>query len=247
MNKKETRKASLAFLTMVVTLGTTQAQVLIKNGELKNKNNFSITLEACLTTFKGSLLSVKDVPNDLQPPHGYVLSLKVFAAGDQVYACTGKEWKLHHPDAMLYCGDNALAPVVGHHSIANDLNYVRGDYDLSRHPKGPWGDNFGPKPAWRFKNKDGSMSLFIAKSKKEVAQKGTIPWLGIQGVFSNPQAAKELKAHKKFADFVQRLNTTGGLPGGPCSNTNKDAIFRAPYTANYYFYSGPPAVAAAGQ
>src|SRR5207248_10581376 len=41
-------------------------------------------------------------------------------------------------------------------------------------------------------------------------------------------------------DYIQRLNTVGGLPpAGQCDGRDGGREFRAPYTADYYFYGRP--------
>ena len=58
---------------------------------------------------------------------------------------------------------------------------------------------------------------------------GNIAWLLLQAVVTSPGPAR--------TDYVQRLNTTGGVaPAGSCTPGATTAV---PYTADYFFWRGP--------
>ena len=53
-----------------------------------------------------------DIPENLKPPAGEKLAMKVHASGSQIYACDGTQWTLTAPDAKLF--DDAGKQVGSH-------------------------------------------------------------------------------------------------------------------------------------
>jgi hypothetical protein len=62
-----------------------------------------------------------------------------------------------------------------------------------------------------------------------------IPWLKLSAASTTPGADGERLAH---TTFIQRVNTTGGLPpaASECSAASVGAQAEIPYTADYYFW-----------
>lgn len=56
--------------------------------------------------------TASDIPENLNPPAGDKLAMKVHASGSQIYGCDGTQWTLTAPDAKLF--DDAGKQVGSH-------------------------------------------------------------------------------------------------------------------------------------
>jgi hypothetical protein len=91
------------------------------------------------------------------------------------------------------------------------------------------GTHFGG-PTWQ--HCDGSEIVGKMSAKVDAPDAAAIPWLLLnvtshsgEGIFSR-------------VTFIQRIHTIGGLPlASFCSDSNHQAEFKSPYSADYYFYA----------
>ena len=83
-------------------------------------------------------------------------------------------------------------------------------------------------PTWEAN--DGSKIVAVVTAKEQ-APNGSIPWLLLQ--------VKSATGNGKFTNikWVQRLNTTNGIPSPECNRDRLNTEISIPYTADYYFYS----------
>jgi uncharacterized protein DUF3455 len=138
-------------------------------------------------------------------PAGQKVHFHAYAEGVQIYAWNGSTWVFQAPDALLFDNDGTL---IGSHYATT----------VSTTPP-------VVLPVWE----SNSGSLVIAERKAGVTvTQGVIPWLLLRKFSTDGNGI--------FADisYVQRVNTTGGVPTGP--GVTFGEIVRVPYTADYYFY-----------
>lgn len=91
------------------------------------------------------------------------------------------------------------------------------------------GTHFGG-PTWQ--HCDGSEIVGKMSAKVDAPNPTAIPWLLLnvishsgRGLFSRITS-------------IQRINTVGGLPpSSACADSNREAEFKSPYSADYYFYA----------
>jgi hypothetical protein len=101
------------------------------------------------------------------------------------------------------------------------------------------GTHFGG-PTWQ--HSDGSEMVGKMSAKVDAPEASAIPWLLLNvtshsgnGLFSR-------------ITFIQRINTVGGLPPSSLwAESNRDAEFRSPYSADYCFYAAKSALSLANQ
>jgi hypothetical protein len=161
-----------------------------------------------------------NVPSLIQTPAGVTLIHHFLATGTQDYKCTGTpvvgdagmtaySWPLAGPEAVL--SDNCGTHMATHFAG----------------PLGPTG------PEWKF-TMDGSI-VQGAKNNAGSAVAGSIPELLLHA--TDHVGAGEFEN----VTFIQRLNTTGGVAPAAttCSASNLGEVQKIPYTADYYFYTGP--------
>lgn len=85
-------------------------------------------------------------------------------------------------------------------------------------------------PAWQFKDGSRIVGKTIAQVKR--APLASIPWLLIEVVEHEGQGLLSR------VNFIQRINTEGGLPPlSPCNTNHLGSEKRIAYTADYVFYA----------
>jgi hypothetical protein len=147
-------------------------------------------------------------PAEIVVPTGNSVFLVGHATGVQIYACNGSTWgPTSTPDATLV-DDNGKV-VARHFAVTGPDGQVR--------------------PAWEATDGSGSRVVgALPPQAKVTVDPSAIPWLRL-GKFSTTPGLFEKTT------FIQRVNTTGGLPPkDPC--TTGDPAKRIPYTANYRFW-----------
>ena len=170
------------------------------------------------------------IPSAIAPPQNAQLLLIAHARGFQIYVCRPEGWVLKAPEAVLY---DQQGSAIGKH--------------------------FGG-PTWQ--HNDGSQIAGKLAAKVESPDPAAIPWLLLdvtahqpgspdRAAFAGPirsaffaegmgeRAGVEGDGIFSRVTSIQRINTVGGLPpASACSESNRDAEHKSPYSADYYFY-GP--------
>ncbi len=90
------------------------------------------------------------------------------------------------------------------------------------------GSHYGG-PTWKLQ--DGSEITGKMAARTDAPEKGAIPWL-LVSVASN--AGKGALAS---VNWIQRINTQGGLPPASCSEAEIGKEDKSSYSADYYFYA----------
>jgi hypothetical protein len=99
--------------------------------------------------------------------------------------------------------------------------YGRGRRPVGIHFRGPTFESF-----------DGSSVTGTLQASMDAPKPGAIPWLLLRAV------ANQGDGVLGQVDFVQRIETHGGVaPAGPC-DPRKDSTTAVPYRARYVFYAG---------
>jgi Protein of unknown function (DUF3455) len=99
--------------------------------------------------------------------------------------------------------------------------YGRGQHPVGIHFRGPTFESF-----------DGSSVTGTLQASVPAPEPGAIPWLLLRAV------ANQGDGVLGQVDFVQRIETRGGVaPAGPCDPA-KDSTIAVPYRARYVFYAG---------
>ncbi len=153
-------------------------------------------------------------PDALAVPSGATLKLHAHGDGAQIYLCTA-------------VGGAAGAP-------ARDVWVLKAPDAKLYGADGVQIGTHGAGPTWTAN--DGSAALGKKVAEAPAPEPGAIPWLLLQ-ISSNRGAGI-------FSDvrYVQRLAITGGkAPAAGCDAAAVGSAASVSYTAEYYFYSGPPA------
>lgn len=170
--------------------------------------------------------------DDLTPPPvpaGLEVGAELFLAGHGVgtqnYVCApsndGFAWTLFTPQATLFKDDDRQ--LTTHFSSPNpdENGVVRVSWQHSRDTSAVWA------------------SLVKASTDEAFVARGAIPWLKLKvvGRRAGPGGGDALTA----ATFIQRLNTAGGVapPTGCAAAADVGAKAFVPYSADYFFFSGP--------
>jgi uncharacterized protein DUF3455 len=154
----------------------------------------------------GPAVTAPQVPANLHPPAGQVLSLEALATGVQIYECAPKadqpssyEWAFRAPEALL-------ADRTGR--------------QLGKHFAGP---------TWE--STDGSSVVGELKARDPGPDRSAIPWL-LLGAKSTTGAG----VLSKTTSVQRINTVGGVAPSETCSAANAKQVARVPYTATYYFY-----------
>jgi Protein of unknown function (DUF3455) len=161
------------------------------------------------------------LPLEVRVPAGNRVAFVGHAVGTQNYVClpaeAGVKFVLFTPQATL--ASDAGRQIATHYFSPNPLDgTIRATWERSRDTSTVWGTVIGTT----------ADSDFLAQ--------GAIAWLLIQPVAVQGGIAggEDFTA----TTFVQRLNTTGGMPpsSGCASTTDVGNQAFVPYTADYVFY-----------
>src|SRR5512135_2401673 len=170
------------------------------------------------------------LPADMAPvPAGNKLFLGTHAVGTQNYVCkpsgAGVAYVLFTPEATLFGEDGGQA--ITHFFSPN-----------------PFEPNTDPKvvsdgmirATWQYRDTSTVWAKVHQPNGAVTVDKNSIAWLLLDGVGSQkgPTGGDKLFG----TTFVQRLNTTGGLPPSTGCSSLADVGNTAfvPYTADYFFY-----------
>ena len=165
------------------------------------------------------------VPDDIKVDPAFHAFLVGNATGSQNYVClpagTGFAWSLFTPEATLFKDEDRQ--LITHFNSPNpdEANAIRPT----------WQDSRDTSTVWASPVKASTDEAFVARN--------AIPWvlLKVTGARTGPDGGDALTSTK----FIQRLNTAGGVaPATGCASA-ADVGARAfvPYTADYFFYTGP--------
>ena len=168
--------------------------------------------DGCVAT---ESLTPPTVADAIKPPDGTKLVHHFHAIGTQNYTCTSTP------------GTGGADPTYGYGaSTPEALLYDSCGKEVIHHFAGP---------TWQWLA-DSSSVKGAKLAGVDVA--GSIPLLLLKGT---PQTATgELSA----VSYIQRLDTTGGAApaAATCTAAHVGEVTKVDYTANYYFYEGPPVV-----
>ncbi len=150
-----------------------------------------------------------DVPPTIAAPPDEDVVLMAHASGSQIYGCqAGPDQKF----SWSLKGPEA--------ELSDDKRN-----NIGRHFKGSTG------PAWRLTN--GSEVTGTRDASENAPDAADIPWLRLKtGHSGNGDFAK--------VTTIQRIHTKGGQPpaaGCGCDAVHRDAEYKSPYSADYYFYA----------
>lgn len=164
-----------------------------------------------------TLTRPSNVATKIQVPDAAVLVHHFHAAGTQDYKCATVA-------GVGDAGPTYTWAFTGPEAVLSD-NCGR---DVGTHYAGPLGPT-GPR--WQI-TVDGSI---VQGSKKDSsAVVGAIPELLLAGTEIAAGAFSNVT-------YIQRLGTTGGVAPATstCTGANLEEVQKVPYTADYYFYTGP--------
>lgn len=148
-----------------------------------------------------------DVPPTIAAPPNEDVVLVAHASGSQIYVC--QVGTDQKPSWTLKAPDAELSDASGK--------------NIGHHSAGP---------TWRLT--DGSEVTGKADAREDAPDAGAIPWLRLKviGHSGNGPFAK--------VTTIQRIHTKGGQPpatGCGCDDSHRDAEYKSPYSADYYFYA----------
>jgi len=168
--------------------------------------------DGCVAT---ESLTLPTTPDDIKPPAGTTLVHHFHAIGTQNYTCTATP------------GTGGAEPTYGYGaSTPEALLYDSCGKEVIHHFAGP---------TWQWLADSSSVK---GAKIKGVDVTGSIPLLLLK---ATPQTTTgELSA----VSYIQRLDTTGGAApaAATCTAAHVGEVTKVNYTANYYFYEGPPVV-----
>jgi hypothetical protein len=177
------------------------------------------------------------LPPDLAPvPAGNKLFLGTHAVGTQNYVCkpsgAGVAYVLFTPQATLFGEDGGQ--VITHYNSPNPLEPNTDPKVVA--PEGTIRATWQYRDTSRVWAKVHANDPITGKKGAVTVDEKAIAWLLLDRVGSQngPTGGDKLTG----TTFVQRLNTTGGLPPstGCSSPTDVGNTAFAPYTADYFFY-----------
>ena len=174
---------------------------------------------------RADVVTPPPMPGDIQVEAGNHAFLVGHAIGTQNYVCLpsggGFAWSLFTPEATLFKDEDRQ--LITHFNSPNpdEANAIRPT----------WQDSRDTSTVWASPVKASTDEAFVARN--------AIPWvlLKVTGARTGPDGGDALTSTK----FIQRLNTAGGVaPATGCASA-ADVGARAfvPYTADYFFYTGP--------
>ena len=149
-----------------------------------------------------------DAPPELQPPAGQKVVLDVVGKGVQIYDCKPS---VNDPAVLVWTFREPAAVLYG-----------RGRHPVGIHFRGPTFESF-----------DGSSVVGAVQATRPAPNpEQAIPWLLLAAVSNQGDGVLAQ------VDFVQRLETRGGVaPTGTCDPA-ADATVAVPYRARYVFWAG---------
>jgi hypothetical protein len=175
-----------------------------------------LTATLAMTQVAHAELPTPTVPDAIKAPAGNEVFLvghvsKVPGAGAQIYTCNGTNWVL---------------PSVPRADLLDDAGKL-----IIKHFAGPtWQEvpNGSSVVAQKLKE---SPSPILGPDGKPAA----IPWLLLQATKTTAGRGGHLLSD---TTFIQRINTTGGLPpaAAECTASKAGTEQAVNYTADYYFY-----------
>jgi hypothetical protein len=174
------------------------------------------------------------VPSDnLRAPAGAVLALRLHAEGTQIYTCTAIVTDGDAgADAAADAGGDAGATTTYRWTFKAPAAALSDDgcVQVGTHYAGP---------TWKW-TADSSSVVGMA-SANATPSATAIPWLLLRAI-SHDGAGVMAQV-----TFIQRVDTVGGIaPATGCDAATLGRDQPVPYTANYYFYSGPAVDGGAG-
>jgi hypothetical protein len=173
------------------------------------------------------------VPSDnLRAPAGAVLMLRLHAEGSQIYTCS----VVADGDAGADAGGDA----------AGDAGATTTYRWTFKAPMAALLDNACVQvgthyagPTWKW-TADSSSVVGMA-SANATPSATAIPWLLLRAISHDGQGVMSQ------VTFIQRVDTVGGIaPATGCDAATMGLDQPVPYSANYYFYSGPAVDGGAG-
>ncbi len=163
------------------------------------------------------------VPPGLEVPAGHRLFLVGHASGTQNFVCTSVGgafvWAFFGPQATLF--DDRDGQLTTHFLSANP--------DEEGEPRPTWQHSRDTSRVWAVPRETSSDPAYV--------EPGAIAWLllAVVGTEAGPNGGRRLAE----TTFIQRINTSGGLPpttgcAQPSDVGRRKAL--VPYTADYFFY-----------
>ena len=158
--------------------------------------------------------STAQVPDKLKPGANESLAMIAHAKGVQIYECRARKDQ---------AGDYEWAFVAPEADL-----FDAGGNRIGRHYAGP-----------HWESTDGSKLLGALKERAEAPAADAIPWLLLTTKLDGPEGS-----FSKVTS-IQRVSTVGGVaPKAGCSQAAAGTSARINYTADYYFFTAKPALAA---
>jgi hypothetical protein len=177
-------------------------------------------------------LTVPPVPTNIQVPAGNTVFLEAQAAGTQNYICqtsasasSGFSWTLFGPQATLF-----VTFRVGRHKIPQQVatHFLSSNPQEGGTARPTWQSSLDTSAVWGRAIASSSDAAFVVP--------GAIPWLlvAVVGARTEPTGGNFLTQ----TTYIQRLNTSGGLPPstGCSQSTDVGSTVLVPYNADYFFY-----------
>lgn len=164
---------------------------------------------ACLSLFViAGCVSIPPLPQSLQVPPGQKVLLHAYAKGVQIYICESNSISPDNVVWKLKTPEATLFDACG--------NVIGSHY---------------AGPTWEL-GCDGSKTTGNVIHSVPSPDSTAIPWLLVKT--KEPEGLGQLQR----VTYVQRVNTTGGLPPAT-DHCQVGQEVRSHYTAEYYFYRGP--------
>ena len=207
---------------------------MIKTNILEKISVRSILLAACVVALAAAFLAARPqpayadqitpppVPGIIAAPQGYKVFFEAHAVGTQNYIClfsgSSYSWTFYGPQATLFDGENEQVAT----------HFLSPNPDQGGAGRATWQHSRDTSAVWAVMIQFSTDSAYVAPD--------AIPWflLDVVGNQDGPTGGDKLSA----AEYIQRVNTTGGLaPTAGCSQPGHiGAKAFVPYTADYYFY-----------
>jgi len=188
----------------------------------------------------GNPFAPPPVPVKLEVPAGNTLFLKGEAKGTQNYVClpsaeskTGLAFKLFTPQATLFLPLNFTGDEFTHQIITHFFS-PNPDPSDNGAIRATWQSSLDTSAVWAATVPDG------ASNDPNFVKPGAVAWLLLEkkGTQRGATGGEDLAQ----TTFVQRLNTSGGVPPetGCSLPQHIGATAFVPYTADYFFYKKSP-------
>ncbi len=166
----------------------------------------ALTLAACASTAPAPMFSQASLPAAVKVPAGHKVVLETVGVGEITYECRDKKDAVGQTEWVFVGPDAKL--------LDRDVKQV--------------GKYYGPPATWEAA--DGSKFTGAQLAVAPAPGTGNIP---LQLVKANPAMGM---GAMQGVTYVQRVNTSGGMPPVNCEARQANQLLRVNFTADFVFY-----------